>query len=118
MGFPPSPCSSLWEIFKVREPTNFSGTLIFINFSRNLSFGFLIFIYILVPKIAKKYNFSPFLPKTPKKFPPAAGFYFSAFSKIENFRCFYFYQLFSEFDSGSFIDGGFLFLISRYNDLY
>ena len=47
---------------KGRDPTKFSGSLIFINFSWNLSLGFLIFIHILAPKITQKYHFFPFLP--------------------------------------------------------
>ena len=88
--------------------------LLFLSTFPGICLSVFLFLSIFwLPKSPKNTTFSRFcLENTPKIFRLRRAFIFPHFLESEFFRIFYFYQLFPEFDSGFFIDGG-LFLILR-----
>ena len=89
--------------------------LLFLSTFPGICLSVFLFLSIFwLPKSPKNTTFSRFcLENTPKIFRLRRAFIFPHFLESEFFRIFYFYQLFPEFDSGFFIDGGVLFLIPR-----
>ena len=82
--------------------------LLFLSTFPGICLSVFLFLSIFwLPKSPKNTTFPRFcLENTPKIFRLRRAFIFPHFLESEFFRIFYFYQLFPEFDSGFFIDGG------------
>ena len=100
---------------RVGSRPNFQDLLFLSTFPGICLSVFLFLSIFWLPKSPKNTTFPRFcLENTPKIFRLRRAFIFPHFLESEFFRIFYFYQLFPEFDSGFFIDGGGVFLIPRY----